>query len=230
MDFGAGPCDKTAILSKLGFRCSACDDLKDYWHLVSGNREKILAFAQESNIDYYVIEGRELPFKKNEFDMLMIHHVLEHLHDSPKDLVNRLLEFVKPEGYIFISVPNAIHLEKCVRMVLGRTNLPAFECYYWYPGSWRGHVREYVRSDLVQLAEYLRLDILEIHGCHHMVYAIPPFLRPVWVVLTSILTKRRDSWLLVAQKKPSWVPWKSLPHRELNAILDRYFLVSRKNP
>ena len=31
--------------------------------------------------------------------------------------------------------------------------------YYWSPGSWRGHVREYVKNDLYLLSKYLGLNI-----------------------------------------------------------------------
>lgn len=223
LDFGAGPCDKTAIISALGFECTACDDLKDHWYMLLGNREKILAFAQNYNIRYCVIDYKtNLPFEKGEFDMLMMHDVLEHLHDSPRDLVNDLLEFVKPEGYFFVTVPNAANLMKRARVVFGRTNLPSFESYYWYPSPWRGHIREYVRGDLVKLAEYLSLECLELRSSNHAIHAVPVLLRPLWIALTSVLTGGRDVWLLVARKKPGWTPRKSLPKEKLNAILGRY--------
>jgi len=223
LDFGAGRGDNTAILSMLGFECSACDDLREYWHMIPGNREKILNFARKFNIRYCVIDGEtKLPFEKSEFDILMMLDVLEHLHNSPRDLVNELLEFVKPGGYFLITVPNAVHLMKRIRVVLGRTNLPSFEYYYWYPGTCKSHIREYVRDDLVKLCKYLSLDILELHGCHHMLDAVPAFLRPLWVVFTGILTSGRDSWLLVVKKKLGWTPKKSLSQEELNTIFGHY--------
>src|SRR5690242_6075246 len=33
LDYGAGPCDKTAVLSLLGYDCTAVDDLNDEWHM-----------------------------------------------------------------------------------------------------------------------------------------------------------------------------------------------------
>lgn len=225
LDFGAGPCDKVAILSMLGFECFACDDLKDYWHIPE-NREKILTFARKANINYYFINDEtSFPFKKKgEFDMLMMHDLLEHLHYSPRDLLNNLLELVKPEGYFFTTVPNIVRLTKRIRVILGQTNLPSFELYYWYPGLWRGHVREYAREDLIKLTEHLNLDILELRSCHHTHFEdIPRFLRPIWITLTSILPSGRDSWLLVAKKKPNWLPKKSIPKEKLDLILNRYF-------
>jgi hypothetical protein len=29
---GAGPCDSTAVLARMGYRCTAVDDLQDEWH------------------------------------------------------------------------------------------------------------------------------------------------------------------------------------------------------
>src|SRR5437660_12422941 len=46
LDFGSGPMDKTAALQLLGYRCSAIDDLQDFWHLAGDNRDKILRFAK----------------------------------------------------------------------------------------------------------------------------------------------------------------------------------------
>jgi len=222
LDFGAGPADKTAVLSLLGFKCTACDNLQDDWHKIEGNREKIFAFSQKFGIRYEMIKDRELPFKKGEFDMVMLHDVLEHLHNSPRDLLNDLLEFVKPEGYLFITVPNAVNLRKRIAVIFGRTNLPNFESYYWYPGFWRGHIREYVKDDLAKLAKFLNLDILELRSCHHMLGTKPAFTRFVFVVLTFFFRGWRDSWLLVARKKPNWKPKKSLSKDELNRILGRF--------
>ena len=31
LDFGAGPCDSTAVLARMGYCCTAVDDLQDEW-------------------------------------------------------------------------------------------------------------------------------------------------------------------------------------------------------
>lgn len=130
LDFGAGPCDKTAILQTIGFECSAYDDLQDEWHKMEGNKEKIINFARELGITYEVAVDGNLPFRKNTFDMIMMHDVLEHLHNSPRDLLNDLLELAKPEAYLFITVPNAVNIRKRIAVLFGRTNLARFRGYY----------------------------------------------------------------------------------------------------
>ena len=64
LDVGCGPCDKTAILQNMGYKCWGIDDLQDVWHREPGNREKILAFAREQGINFAVTEGGPMPLRK----------------------------------------------------------------------------------------------------------------------------------------------------------------------
>jgi SAM-dependent methyltransferase len=219
LDFGCGPCDKIAILQHLGFKCAGYDDLQDEWHLKPGNRETILSFARELGIDFRLAQDGPLPFEEAYFDMVMLHDVLEHLHNSPRDLLNDLLKLVKPRGFLFVTVPNAANIRKRISVMLGKTNLPAFESYYWGPGLWRGHVREYVKDDLVKLASYLDLEVLELRGCDHMLSRLPGPARPAYLFLTGIFGAWKDAWLLVARKKPEWVAKSALSREERNRIL-----------
>ena len=221
LDFGCGPCDKTAVLQFLGFQCSGYDDLQDEWHKIPGNREKILAFAKECGIDFRLANNGVLPFEKESFDMIMINDVIEHLHDSPRELFNDLLEFLKPEGLLLVTVPNAVNIRKRIDVFFGKTNLPHFEGYYFYPGSWRGHIREYVKDDLFKLSEYLNLEVLELRSCDHMLQKLPNSIRPAYLLVTSIFRGWKDSWLLVARKRQGWMSRKTLPQDELARILGK---------
>ncbi len=206
LDFGCGPCDKTAVLQLLGYDCSGYDDLQDEWHTEENKRETILAFAAEFGIDFREPVGGEVPFEKNSFDMVMLHDVLEHLHDTPRHLLDHLMELLKPEGILFVTVPNAVNIRKRIDVLLGRTNLPPFDTYFWHDGPFRGHVREYVKDDLEQLAGYLDLETLELRGCDHMLEKLSPAARPAYLRTTKAFPGWKDSWALVARKKPGWSP------------------------
>ena len=145
-------------------------------------------------------------FEKESFDMVMSNDVLEHLHDSPRELVNDLVELIRPNGLLLITVPNAGNIRKRFQLLLGGTNMPNYEEFYWYQGSWRGHIREYVRSDLVQLAVFLGLEIIELKGCDHMLGVLPKLLRAPYLMLTKLLPNWKDSWMLVARKPLDWKP------------------------
>ena len=215
LDFGSGPCDLTAVIATLGYKCSAYDDLLDNWHKLDNNKEKILKFASNFDIDFKLASDSYLPFNEQSFELVMLHHVLEHLHDSPRDLLNDLVNLIKPNGYLFITVPNAANIRKRISIVLGKTNLPPFDEFYWYPGPWRGHIREYVKNDLIKLAEYLGLKIVDLRSCHCMLYSLPPIIRPFHIILSKFFPGWRDSWLLVAKKPEDW-SFRKEPH---NGIL-----------
>lgn len=221
LDFGSGPCDVTAVIQKLGFNCSACDDLQDNWHKINNNRDKILSFAKEIGINFNVITDNFINFEKNSFDMLMMNAVLEHLHDSPRELLNNLLEFVCPNGVIFITIPNAVWIRNRVKVFFGKTNYPRFDLYYWYPEKWRGHVREYTKDDLKKICEYLNLDIIELRGFRAQTVKFPKFLRPFYKFATCFIDGWRDSWLLVAKKRVDWVPKTSLQEDEYRKVMRR---------
>ena len=224
LDFGSGPCDKTAVLQFLGYSCFACDDLMDDWHKIPGNSEKIKSFAKDVGICFSESGGLPTFLKKSGvFDMIMLHDVLEHLHDSPRNLLNDLLEFLKPKGLLFVTVPNVVNIRKRIHVLCGKTNLPPFESFFWYPGPWRGHIREYVQEDLILLAKYLSLEVLELRGCDHMLEKLPAgIIRMVYLFATRFFPGWKDSWLLVARKPQQWTSRKNLPQGELAEILGKY--------
>lgn len=203
LDFGAGPADKTAVLSALGYQCTALDDLQDEWHKRGGARQLILDFAESMGIDYIPLDGGDLP-SADGFDMVMLHDVLEHLHDSPRDLLINLLERVREGGYLFVTVPNHVNLRKRLAVLRGHTSHPPYDLYYWYPGNWRGHVREYTEGDCVALAKALGLEVREVQGTHHMLSKVPPKFRRAYLALSKFIPSTRDTWSMVAQKPPGW--------------------------
>ena len=206
LDVGSGPGDTAGVLTQLDYEVWACDDLQDDWHLQGDNQEKILQYAAELGIKFHLMTNNDIPFENNSFDMVMCNAVFEHLHDSPRELANKMMELLKPNGLFFMTVPNAVNIRKRLDVMRGKTNLPPYRMYYWHPGkSWRGHVREYVRDDLVQLAEFLDLEVLEIAGIDIMLDKLPKSLHPLYLAVTKFFDSWKDSWVLVGKKKPGWI-------------------------
>lgn len=223
LDFGAGPADKTAMFSRIGLDVVAFDDFEDPWHRLGNNRQKILDFASFAGIDYcYSTENKgNWPFAGRTFDMLMLHHVLEHLHDSPKDLMVDLIQRVNDGGFVFITVPNAVNLRKRLHVLLGKTNYPPYSAYYWYPGPWRGHIREYVQDDLIRLSRYLGIEIVFLTTYTHFAHAIPRVAQKPFQVLSALVPSFRDSWMLLARKPSHWRPRLDLSGAELAQMLGK---------
>ena len=224
LDFGCGACDKAAVLKFLGYECYACDDLQNNWHLKGDNQKKILDFSEKLGIKFSLLTDYNIPFENNYFDMVMLHSVLEHLHGSPRDLLNELLKRTKDNGYIFITVPNLVNIKKRIKVLFGKSNLPAFDTYYWFPGKWRGHVREYTKGDLKSLVKNLDLEVVQLTSCHQMLRKIPSYLRGVYRFLSYFFKGWADTWLLVAKKKKNWHPV-NLTSAELEELYNKYTLI-----
>ena len=201
-------------MQHLGFQCSAVDNLQD---AQPGEHEQIAAFAAEFGVDFRPFDagkGKPLPFAKESFDMIMLHHVIEHLHDSPRELLNDLLELAKPGGLLFITVPNAGNIRKRLHLLVGQTNMPPFEGFYWNPGAWTGHIREYVRGDLALLARYLNLETLELRGIDDLMavrFAGGGLKQSAWRLGTAAFRGWKDTWQLVARKNHDWAPARARP-------------------
>jgi SAM-dependent methyltransferase len=204
LDFGAGAADKTAVLQQLGYVCSAYDDLADPWH-TPDRRTTILSFAESAGIDY--LTGTALPdFGPAQFDIVMLHDVLEHLHSSPRELLLALVRLIRGGGFLYATVPSAVNIRKRIAVLLGKSNYQRFDWYYWSRTPYRGHIREYARDDLERLARYLCLERVELDTRHHwltpgrlprsaeLLYRGATRLRPGW----------RDTWSLVARKPHGW--------------------------
>ena len=199
LDFGCGPCDKTGMLQKMGFQCVGYDDLGDGWHSLDDNIKKINFFADQVGIDF-VINKDELD-QYNNFNMIMLTDVIEHFHDSPKNILIDLLGKLKVNGILLITVPNAGNIRKRISLLFGKTNYPPYHEFYWNKGSWRGHIREYVYGDLELLAKYLDLECLQISGVDHMLHRLPNLFRPFYLLISYLFPSLKDSWVLVCRKK-----------------------------
>jgi hypothetical protein len=131
--------------------------------------------------------------------MVMALNVLEHLHESPREPLLRLIASLKDDGYLFITVPNAVNIRKRIDVARGRSNYPPFDEFYKATGIWRGHVREYSRGDLERLAALLPVVVVELGSYHHMLWKLSRRTIPVYRAVTMLFPSWRDSWMLVAR-------------------------------
>jgi len=229
LDFGAGPCDKTALFASVGMRVTAFDTLNDSWVRKDNNRQKILDFAASFEIDYKLPTAENpSPWASKRYDVIMSHDVLEHFHSSPRILLNKLLECLKPGGLLVTTVPNAANLRKRMHLLVGKTNCNRYDYFYWYPGAWYGHVREYVKNDLELLNKYLRLDKVELSSYYLQLDALPTLLRTPYKIATYFAPGVRDSWMLVSRKPENWVSQIESSSQQIKSALGwHYFDMSQ---
>ncbi|MGD0678634.1 MAG: class I SAM-dependent methyltransferase [Polyangiaceae bacterium] len=78
--------------------------------------ERRLRGLVQANLTNYDLVRRALPGR---FDALILSDVLEHLYD-PASVLQHYLEFVKPGGRVFVSLPNAVVWTNRFAWALGR--------------------------------------------------------------------------------------------------------------
>ena len=216
LDFGCGPCDKTALYQRLGYECYACDDLNDDWHKEGDNRKIIKAFAESEGIRFLQTSNGNLPYDDEFFDAILLIDIVEHLHDTPRSLLNLLISKLKTNGLVFVGMPNSVSIRKRISVSLGRTNYPSLESYYFSKEPWRGHIREYTLQETKKLLTYQGLSVLYARGvnifAHHKI--TNRGVRLLYCLLTRLFPALSEGVLVVARKRKDWrpVPYKRDKH------------------
>ncbi|MEM2292296.1 MAG: class I SAM-dependent methyltransferase [Nitrososphaerota archaeon] len=118
---GCGPCDLTAILARLGYIMVGVDDLRNPWHLIGDNIRRIKDFAKELGITLIIEPIEKVQLNQNSFDAVLMVDILEH-HLTPRNLFNRALSLLKPNGLLLIETPNTAMLAKRLLLLLGKSN------------------------------------------------------------------------------------------------------------
>jgi len=214
LDIGCGPMDKTAVFAELGFQCAAVDDLSDDWHRREDHFERIQAFALQMNIDFQLQDfgNYSIPFPDQSFDVVSLFAVIEHLHESPAELLNRAGALLKPQGLLCITMPNSVNLRKRLSVLRGKTNYPPVDQFFLNPGPWRGHVREYTLSETRYILEAMGFEILEAVHFEEIAYnQLGPLALTVFSLMTSIVPSFMSGICVIARKPSSWKQYQHDP-------------------
>lgn len=144
----------------------------------------------------------EFPEAKEQFDVLVLLEVIEHLPLPPYVVFERAMSFLKPGGLIFLTTPNLFRLRNLVRMIAGVEFLDRFMLPT--PGHGLGHQLEYSAEHLRWQMEQAKLDVilLEHDELGHVGHS--PKARLARKLLSPLTARPR--WrdeLVAAAKKPN---------------------------
>jgi SAM-dependent methyltransferase len=221
LDVGSGPMDKTAVFQRLGFSCSAVDDLSDPWHRLPGNVEKIVDFSQRMGIDFYLqnSENYSIPFPINSFDVVTSIAVIEHLHDSPRHILNAMGEHLRDEGLLIIVMPNAVNLRKRISVFFGKSNYNPVDEMLFSIGEYRGHVREYTLAETRYICEQTGFEVLLAKTFEHIAPSrLSSGICEIYLAICTLLPTLRSGLLVVARKPKGWIPLAEDRNRYFDSI------------
>lgn len=207
LDLGCGSLSKTALLTLLGYEMHGADDYQDPWHLRDNSLKKLKGFAKNFGITLTVQNiTHRLNYPENYFDACMINDVIEHLHETPRNLLNNAGLLVREGGYLFVTMPNAVNLRKRLSVMMGKSNYPAVEMLYHCIGPWRGHVREYTLVEQEYILRTSGFAICFSSTYHGMVDGklMPKFLKYLYKGVCCFFPSMRENIATVAQKPHGW--------------------------
>lgn len=212
LSIGSGPCDLEAMLSILGYSITAIDDLKDPWHLIGKNRERIKDFAKQMNIELIIQSAGSPQLKENYFDVVLLVDVMPHLSGSPRELLNYSISLLKPDGLLLIETANAAALFNRVSLLFGKSDSADIDFFYWNIGKYRGHVKEYTRYELKYVLSHHNLNSIDSRMMNIMIDMVKSrnFLKKIVVKMYKLICRLypnfRDVMLFSGKKPKDWLP------------------------
>lgn len=146
-----------------------------------------------------VVRGNllELPVRPGSFDVVILNDVLEHM-SVPKRVLRMINGLLTPGGLFIMEVPNSVALYKRLRVLCGRSNYYRME-HFFLDEEYRGHVREYTKTEIAYMFEQTGFTALEIRGVNQAYRPwfesrTPPVAARPLLRLYGALTNLRDTW------------------------------------
>jgi len=214
LSIGSGPCDLESILCNLGYNVTAIDDLQDHWHVIGKNQDRIQKFAKDMNVALTTekIDIANIEFKQ--YDLVLLIDFIEHIHGSPKDLLNFALSVLKSNGLILIEVPNAVNLKNRIKVLFGKSNQQSIGFIFWNIGEYRSHFREYTKAELIEIMKNMNIKNINVTPLNirtRMHYwssekKIKKIFILIYGIISEIFPNFRDTLIATGKKPEDWQP------------------------
>lgn len=109
------------------------------------------------------LSGSYLPFKDGSADIVVAGEILEHIYYS-KLFLREIWRVLRDEGFLLLSVPNAVSLKYRIAFLLGRipSNVAKADCFY--EDDRPGHVRDFNLYELKHLLVKTNFEVEKVSG------------------------------------------------------------------
>ena len=194
LELGIGWGGASLCLARQGALVVGVDDFADGYD--SQGRPQ-MEFLSGQNVRVVRGDVLRLPIRPGSFDVVILNDVLEHM-SVPKRLLRAVNELLAPGGVFIMEVPNSVALYKRLRVACGLSNYYRME-HFFQDEDYRGHVREYTKSEIAYMLEQTGFTPLEIRGVNQAhrpwfeSHAPSGAARPV-LRLYDVVASLRDSW------------------------------------
>lgn len=194
LELGVGWGGASICLAQRGALVVGLDDFQDGFEEQGAPQMRFL--SQQA---VRVVRGDVLclPLRPESFDVVILNDVLEHL-TVPKRLLHSIHELLRPGGVFIMEVPNSVALYKRLRVMCGFSNYFRMEKFF-SDENYRGHIREYTRSEITYMLKGTGFTPIEIKGVNqgHRPWfesRVPQAVAQPVLRLYGLLASLRDAW------------------------------------
>jgi SAM-dependent methyltransferase len=168
IDLGGGYSPMSAVLARLGMDVTVVDTFastKFYEQFSEAELRDVLQSHGVTVVKQNLLEyDPAVSLPAHSVDRVVSHGTLNFF--NPRDLLERCVTVMKPGGILVLDFENAVSLMRRIRVLSGRTNVDAFQSYF-FDGS---HKRFWTADELPALAKHLQLAEVRIVGRNWTVY------------------------------------------------------------
>lgn len=144
-------------LKTLGYRVVMTESLKYY----NDSFDELFSFISGRGVEIFDYDPFEPTAALDEqFDVVTLMAVLEHYPHSHRTLMKNISGLMKPNGKLYLEVPNIAYWPKRVGLMMGRTPLAQLTDVYRSDVPFIGHHHEFTIAELRDLAHLSRMTVL----------------------------------------------------------------------
>ena len=144
LDFGSWLSNFSLALHYEGYGVTAAEMWSRYAPALDAQK-RLLADHHVDVIDMSMITGRP---QGPRYNVVLFMAVIEHLQNSPRQILRTLYDCLLPGGLLILDTPNLACLANRKRLQVGDSIFPPIEEQFYTEAPFEGHVREYTFREL----------------------------------------------------------------------------------
>jgi SAM-dependent methyltransferase len=155
VDLGTGMGIAPRFAKMLGAHVTTIDSLAAGGNAIDNARAAgIIGYSCDIELDPFPIESGSV-------DCVFFGDVIEHLHNSPRPVLNEIFRILKPGGVCICATPNAVRLTVRVKVLMGFTNWANIREYFDEKMHF-GHHHEYTIDEVKFVFEKTGFELSEL--------------------------------------------------------------------
>ncbi|MEE9166786.1 MAG: methyltransferase domain-containing protein [Candidatus Neomarinimicrobiota bacterium] len=129
-------------------------------NLDDGGHRETVEIDNVEHITYDLNESKHVdtwPDYPGKFDLITLCETVEHLNTPPEFSLLMLKYFLKSNGYLVVTTPNAVSIHKRILFLMGKNPFERIRYFSQNPGDFR----QYTRAEFRELAKTCDLRIVQ---------------------------------------------------------------------